>query len=49
MTTKESYVHEPMVIFFFGGGGASQKVFFPFFLQFSQNIDGFRQSDSQGY
>ena len=40
MTTKGSYVHKPMVEF----SGASQKCF----LQFSQNIDGFRQN-SQGF
>ena len=42
MTTRGSYVHEPKVKF----SGASQKCYF---LQISQNIDGFRKNDSQGF
>ena len=41
MTSRGSYVHKPMAKIF----GASQF----FFFQFSQNIDGFRQNDSQGF
>ena len=40
MDTRGSYVHNSMVRF----SGASQC-----FMQFSQNIDGFRQNESQGF
>ena len=47
MGTRGSYVHDSMVTFFFlGGGGHPENVSF---MQFSQNIDGFRQNDSQGF
>ena len=42
MATRGSYVHNPVVKL----SGASQNVSF---MQFSQNIDGFRQSNSQGF
>ena len=42
MTTRGSYVHKPMVKFW-----GHPEMFL--FLQFSQNIDGFRQNDSQGF
>ena len=42
MATRGSYVHKLMVNIL----GASSKFIF---LQFSQNIDGFRQNDSQGF
>ena len=44
MTSRGSYVHEPMVKL----SGASQKFYF---LKFSEekHIDGFRQNDSQGF
>ena len=42
MTTRGSYVHNSMVKFF-GGIPKMQ------FMQFSQNIDGFKQNDSQGF
>ena len=42
MATRESYVHICGIIF----GGIS-KMFS--FMQFSQNIDGFRQNNSQGF
>ena len=42
MVTRRSYVHKPMVKFL----GASRKVFV--FLEIFENIDGFRQNNSQG-
>ena len=42
MATRGSYVHNSMVEF----SGHPKNVSF---MQFSQNIDGFRQSDSQGF
>ena len=42
MATRGSYVHNSMVKF---GGGASHVSF----MQFSQNIGGFRQNYSQGF
>ena len=42
MATRESYVHNSMVTF----SGASRKYLF---YQFSQNIDGFLQNESQGF
>ena len=43
MITRGSYVHEPMVKFL----GVPPTIFF--FLQISQNIDGFRQKNSQDF
>ena len=45
MATGGSYVHNYIVKKNWGGG-ASRKCSF---MQFSQNIDGFRQNDSQGF
>ena len=42
MATRGSYVHNFMETFW----GASRKISF---MQFPQNIDGFRQNDSQGF
>ena len=42
MAIRGSYVHNSMVKF----GGYRENVSF---MQFSQNIDGFRQNDSQGF
>ena len=42
MATRGSYVHNSMVEF----SGASQNVSF---MEFPQNVDGFRQNDSQGF
>ena len=42
MTTRGNYVHKPMVTF----RGHPENVSF---MQFSQNIDGFTQNDSQGF
>ena len=42
MATRGSYVHNSMVEF----SGHPKKFSF---MQFSQNIDGFRQNDSQGF
>ena len=42
MATRESYVHNSMETF----SGASRKISF---MQFSQNIDGFRRKDSQDF
>ena len=42
MATRGSYVHNSMVKI----SGASWNVSF---MQFSQNIDGFRQNDSQDF
>ena len=43
MVTRGSYVNNYMVKF---GGGHPENVSF---MQFSQNIDGFRQNNSQGF
>ena len=43
MTTRGSYVHNSMVNF----SGASRKYYS--FMQFSQNMDGFWQNDSEGF
>ena len=43
------YVHKPCGFFIFFGGGHPENVTILAFLQFSKNIDGFRQSDSQGF
>ena len=42
MPTRGSYVHNSMEAF----SGASRKISF---MQFSQNIDGLRRNDSQGF
>ena len=43
MATRGSYVHNSMVIFFLGHPENAS------FMQFSQNIEIFRQNDSQGF
>ena len=43
MATRGSYVHNSMVTF---SGGIPKMLSF---MQFSQNFDGFRQNDSQGF
>ena len=43
MTTRGSYVHNSVVEFW---GGIPKMLVF---MQFFQNIDGFRQNDSQGF
>ena len=45
MANRGSYVHKSMVDFFFWGGDPK----IVGFMQFSQNIDGFRQNYSQGF
>ena len=45
MNTRGSYVHKPMVNIFFWVHPENAFLL----LQFSQNIDGFRQSESQGF
>ena len=42
MATRGSYVHNSVETF----SGASQKLSY---MQFSQNIDGFRRNNSQGF
>ena len=41
------YVHNSMGNFFFGGGGGKYPENAFSLMQFSQNIDGFRQNNSQ--
>ena len=45
MVHRGSYVHTPVVKLWGGGGGANKSSF----LQISQNIDGFRQTNSQDF
>ena len=47
MATRGSYVHNSMVEFSGGGGGGHPENVS--FMQFSQNVDDFRQDDSQGF